>query len=106
MLPGFTVTGRDYGFGLPSVVDGGVIRMTFDNTGKRKHEAVIVAAGDTPIERVKEDLLPVVAGLGDATPAYMHFNGGVSLVPGGTSEMAIMTLPAGRYVAYGTTPDG
>jgi hypothetical protein len=105
VLPGFTVTARDYAFDFPSVVEGGVIRMTMDNTGKLKHEAVIVAAGDTPLDQVKQDLTPVVAGLGDPTPPYMRFNGGVSRVPGGTSEMAIITLPAGNYVMVCTLTD-
>jgi hypothetical protein len=104
-LPGFTVTAREYGFDLPAVVDGGVIRMTLDNTGKLKHEAVIVAAGDTPLDKVKQDLTASVIGAGEPTPAYLRFNGGVSLVPGGTSEMAIMTLPVGDYVMVCTMTD-
>ena len=105
VLPGFTVTARDYGFDLPSVVDGGVIRMTLQNDGNRKHEAIIVAAGGTPLDRFKQDLTPVVTGEGKPTPAYMRFQGGVSLVPGGTSEMAIMTLPVGSYVMVCTLTD-
>jgi len=104
-MPGFTVKARDYGFELPPEVPGGVIRMTLENTGTKKHEAVIVAAGDTPLERLKQDLTPIVGGEGTPTPGYMRFQGGVSLVPGGTSEMAIMTLPVGNYVMVCTLTD-
>jgi hypothetical protein len=105
VMPGFTVTAREYGFELPTVVEGGAIRVTFDNGGKLKHEAVIVAAGTTPLDRLKQDLTPVVTGAGTPTPGYMRFQGGVSLVPGGTSEMAIMTLPVGNYVMVCTLTD-
>jgi hypothetical protein len=105
VMPGFTVTAREYGFDVPAVVEGGVIRMTFQNSGKLKHEAVIVAAGDQGVDRLKQDLTPIVTGEGKPTPAYMRFQGGVSLVPGGTSEMAIMTLPVGKYVVVCTLTD-
>lgn len=104
-LPGFTVTARDYGFDLPSVVEGGVIRMTLDNTGQKRHEAVLVAAGETPLDRLKQDLTLSVTGSGEPVPDYLRFNGGVSLVPGGTSEMAVMTLPVGNYVMVCTLTD-
>ena len=104
-MPGFTVTAREYGFDLPQVVEGGVIRMTMENTGKLKHEAVIVAAGDTPLARLKQDLTPIVSGEGKPTPGYMRFQGSVSLVPGGTSEMSILSLPVGNYVMVCTLTD-
>jgi hypothetical protein len=103
--PGFTVTAREYGFELPSVVEGGVIRMTLENIGKLKHEAVIVAAGDTPLDRLKQDLTPIVSGEGKPTPSYIRFQGSVSLVPGGTSEMSILSLPVGNYVMVCTLTD-
>jgi hypothetical protein len=105
VMPGFTVTAREYGFDLPSVVPGGVIRMTLENSGKLKHEAVIVAAGDTPLARLKQDLTPIVSGEGKPTPAYIRFQGSVSLVPGGTSEMSILSLPVGNYVMVCTLTD-
>jgi hypothetical protein len=105
VMPGFTVTAREYGFDLPQVVEGGVIRMTLENSGKLKHEAVIVAAGDTPLARLKQDLTPIVGGAGKPTAAYIRFQGGVSLVPGGTSEMSILSLPVGNYVMVCTLTD-
>jgi hypothetical protein len=78
VMPGFTVKARDYGFDLPPEVEGGVIRMDLDNTGTKKHEGVIVAVGDTPLERVKADLTPIVGGEGKPVPAYIRFQGGVS----------------------------
>ena len=104
-MPGFTVTAREYGFDLPQVVEGGVIRMTLENSGKLKHEAVIVSTGDTPLARLKQDLTPIVSGDGKPTPAYIRFQGGVSLVPGGTSEMSILSLPAGNYTMVCTLTD-
>jgi hypothetical protein len=76
-----------------------------ENTGKLKHEAVIVAAGNTPLARLAQDLTPIVGGEGKPTPDYMRFQGGVSLVPGGTSEMSILSLPVGNYVMVCTLTD-
>jgi hypothetical protein len=103
--PSVTVTARDYGFDVPPEIEGGVVRLTLDNTGKLKHEAVIVATGDTPLDRVKQDLTPVVKGEGKPTPDYLRFHGGVSLVPGGTSEMSFLALPAGNYAVVCTLTD-
>jgi hypothetical protein len=105
VAPSVTVTARDYSFEVPLEMEGGVVRVTLQNTGKMKHEAVIVAAGDTPVDRLKQDLTPLVKGEGKPTPDYLRFQGGVSLVPGGTSEMAFLTLPAGNYVMVCTLTD-
>jgi uncharacterized cupredoxin-like copper-binding protein len=103
--PGVTVRAHEYGFDAPAEVEGGVVRLTLQNDGKLKHEAVIVEAGDTPLDRLKQDLEPVVKGDGGPVPAYLHFRGGVSLVPGGTSSSASLTVPAGKYVLVCTLTD-
>jgi hypothetical protein len=103
--PGVTVTAREYAFDAPSEIEGGVVRLTLKNDGKLKHEAVVVAAGDTPLPQLEHDLAPIVKGDGKPTPAYLHFSGGVSLVPGGTSETSTLSLPAGRYVLVCTLTD-
>ena len=105
VAPSVTVTAKEYGFDVPPEIEGGVIRLTLQNDGKLKHEAVIVAAGDTPLAKLKQDLTPIVKGDEKPTPGYLHFQGGVSLVPGGTSEMSILTLPAGNYVMVCTLTD-
>lgn len=104
-VPGVAVTAREYGFEVPPVLEGGVIRMTMKNAGRRTHEAVIVAAGDTPLPRLKQDLTPIVRGEEEPTPAYLRFHGGVSLVPGGTTAESTLTLPAGQYVLVCTLTD-
>jgi hypothetical protein len=105
IAPSVTVTARDYSFEVPPEIDGGVVRVTLQNSGKMKHEAVIVAAGDTPMDRLKQDLTQIVAGEGRPTPEYLRFQGGVSLVPGGTSEMSFLTLPPGDYAMVCTLTD-
>ena len=105
IAPSVTVTARDYSFDVPPEIDGGVVRVTLQNSGKMKHEAVIVAAGDTPMDRLKQDLTHIAAGEGRPTPEYLRFQGGVSLVPGGTSEMSFLTLPPGDYVMVCTLTD-
>jgi hypothetical protein len=105
VAPSVTVTAREYGFEVPPEMEGGVIRVTLQNSGKLKHEAVIVATGDTSVDRLKQDLTPILTGQGKPTPEYLRFHGGVSLVPGGTSEMSFLTLPAGDYVMVCTLTD-
>jgi hypothetical protein len=102
---GVTVTAREYGFDVPPELEGGVVRLTLQNDGKLKHEAVIVAVGDTPLARLKQDLTPIVKGEGKPTPGYVRFQGGVSLVPGGTSAASTLALPAGNYVMVCTLTD-
>ena len=60
-----TVRAHEYGFDTPAEIEGGVVRLTLQNDGKLKHEAVVVAAGDTPLDRVRQDLTPVVKGEGN-----------------------------------------
>src|SRR5438270_11621749 len=93
-----TVRAHEYGFDTPAEIEGGVGRLTLQNDGKLKHEAVVVAAGDTPLDRVRQDLTPVVKGEGNPTAPYLHFEGGVSLVPPGSSVTSTLTLPPGKYV--------
>jgi uncharacterized cupredoxin-like copper-binding protein len=101
-----TVRAHEYGFDAPGEVEGGVVRLTLQNDGKLKHEAVIVDAGDTPLDRLRQDLTPVVRGDGKPVPPYLRFRGGVSLVPGGTSSSATLKLPAGKYVLVCSLTDG
>ena len=103
--PGVTVTANEYGFELPDLIEGGVVRLTLQNNGKLKHEAVIVAAGDTPPAQLKKDLTPIVKSAGTPTPVYLRFQGGVSLVAGGTSATSTLVLPAGKYVMVCTLTD-
>src|SRR5205823_2732866 len=42
---------------------------------------------------------------GGPTPGYLRFQGGVSLVPGGTSGTSTLVLPAGKYVMVCTLTD-
>ena len=105
VAPSVTITARDYSFDVPTEIDGGVVRVTLQNDGQFKHQAVIVVAGDTPLDRLRQDLTPIVTGAGRPTPDYLRFQGGVSPVPAGTSEMSILTLPAGDYVMVCTLTD-
>jgi uncharacterized cupredoxin-like copper-binding protein len=100
-----TVKAHEYGFDAPAEVEGGVVALTLQNDGKLKHEAVVVAAGDTPLDTLKHDLGPVVKGAGQPTPGYLGFRGGVSLVAAGTSATQTLTLPPGRYVFVCTLTD-
>jgi len=93
-----TLRAHEYGFDMPAEIEGGVVRLTLHNDGRLKHEAVVVGAGDTPLDRVEADLTPVVKGEGTPTAPYLHFQGGVSLVPPGGEAMSTLTLPPGRYV--------
>jgi len=104
-LSAVTIRAREYGFDGPPEIEGGVVHLTLQNDGKLKHEAVIVDAGDTPLDQLKADLTPVVKGDGKPVPASLHFRGGVSLVPGGASWAATLTLPPGKYVFVCTLTD-
>jgi hypothetical protein len=97
VAPSLIVTARDYSFDVPPEIEGGVVRVTFENKGERKHSAVIVGVGDTPLDRVKQDLAPIVRGDGKPMPDHLRFSGGVSLVEGGTSWAATVSLPPGKY---------
>jgi len=105
VAPSVTVTARDYSFEVPPEIEGGAVRFTLQNNGKFKHEAVIVSTGKTPLDQFKADLTPILTGEGKPTPDYLRFRGGPSLVPGGTSEMAFLTLPPGDYAMVCTLTD-
>jgi len=100
-----TVTAKEYGFGLPAEIEGGVVRMTLQNDGKLKHEAVIVAAGDTPLARLKQDLTPIAKKRRHTHSGLLPLPGRGLARPGGTSAVSTLTLPAGNYVMVCTLTD-
>jgi hypothetical protein len=105
VAPALTVVAKEYGFDIQPQIEGGVFRLTLQNDGRFEHEAVIVSVGDTPLDQVKRDLTPIVEGAGKATPAYLRFQGGVSLVAPGTSWAGHVSLPVGNYVMVCTLTD-
>jgi hypothetical protein len=105
IAPSVTVTARDYGFEIPPEIQGGAIRMTLQNDGRFKHQALIVAADGTPPERIRQDLMPIATGAGRPTPDYLRFRGGVQPTAGGTADVGHVSLPAGDYVLVCTLTD-
>jgi hypothetical protein len=96
----FEVVGQEYSFDLPAEVPGGVVTMSFENRGKLRHEAGIVAAGATPVDQVIQDLAPVLEGRGTPIPDYLTFHGGVGEIAPGTTSVSTLTLPEGSFVMF------
>jgi hypothetical protein len=103
--PDFTVTATEYAFDAPRVVTGGVVNLTFRNAGKLRHEALIVKVGDTPQDKVIEDLDRFVNNKGQPIPTDLDFNGGVGTLNKGIETRTSLTLPAGKYAIVCTLTD-
>ncbi|MGH9040653.1 MAG: hypothetical protein ACRDZ3_10520 [Acidimicrobiia bacterium] len=101
----FTVTGDEYRFDLPEEVPGGVVTISFENEGRLRHEAGIVAVGETPLEQVVVDLTPVLEGTGSAIPDYLTFYGGIGETAPEATGSATLTLPEGRFVMFCSLTD-
>ena len=101
----FTVVGREYGFDMPAEVPGGVVTMSFRNRGRLRHEAGIIAAGDTPVDQVLADLAPVLEGRGTPIPDYLTFYGGVGEIAPETTSQSTLTLPEGKFVMFCSLTD-
>lgn len=101
----FTVTGDEYRFDLPEEVPGGVVTMSFENEGRLRHEAGVVAVGDTPVDQVLADLAPVLEGRSNAIPDYLTFYGGVGETAPEAKAAATISLPEGRFVMFCSLTD-
>ena len=101
----FAVGGDEYRFDMPDQVPGGVVTMSFENNGKLRHEAGIVAAGATPLDQVLRDLAPVLDGRGGAIPDYLVFSGGIGETAPGATATSTFSLPDGTYVMFCSLAD-
>lgn len=99
------VTGTEYGFGIPAQVEGGVVSLDFTNTGKKKHEAIVVKVGATPKDQVVKDIAALVQGEGAPTPDYLDIYGGATEVAAGATQSVDIKLPKGSYVLVCTLTD-
>lgn len=92
----FTVTASEYRFDVPAEIAGGVVRVTVENRGTRRHEAVILEVGATGPEQVAGDL--AAAGQEEPLPEYLRYAGGLADVDPGESAASTQLLPEGSYV--------
>ncbi len=78
----------------PASIEGGLVKVVFDNTGKMPHEAQLlrVDEGHTVQEAVE-----IITSEDDRTPEWIHPAGGVGLTPPGQQGTTFINLPAGNY---------
>jgi hypothetical protein len=91
---GISEAGKSAKFTTPSTLKGGLVHLTVTNDGKAPHSAqlVLVLGNHT-----REEVLKALASNSPKTPAYLHAEGGVGIVPPGTTATADVNLPAGHY---------
>jgi len=103
--PRLAVTGTEYDFGIPAEIEGGVVNLDFQNTGKKKHEAIIVKVGSTAKDQVVKDITALVKGEGAPTPDYLDIYGGAAEVAAGSSKSVDVKLAKGSYALVCTLSD-
>ena len=92
--------GNRFTMDAPASVKGGLVRMVFKNEGKAPHQALLVRIdGDHSVDEVLK-----IVDTDDSVkiPDWLHAEGGVSPIPGGTSNTTTSNLPAGRYMVIDT----
>ncbi len=91
----------------PVELEGGVIDLTFENQGTVKHEVALAGIGDTPLDRLVEDLGGGNGLEGKPLPVYLDqvaVPSFVSIGAGKTAE-ATFTLTPGRYALFCAATD-
>jgi hypothetical protein len=88
-------TGKRFTTDAPTTIKGGLVELTFTNSGKGSHEAQLVRvdAGHTAKEAID-----VVATEKPGIPAWFHAAGGAGSTAPGETVKTTMNLPAGKYV--------
>lgn len=99
-----SVTGEDYRYvDAPEEIDGGLVEMTFENTGQVPHEAAFAEIGDSTVEQFITDFAPVIEEEGSPFPDYVTnvaVPGGE--VAAGETITSTFLLPEGNYVMFCT----
>lgn len=104
-----SVTAKDYSFDVPATLKGGLIEISYVNSGKEPHFASFarIARGKT-IDDVKAALTaPPSAAPPSGRPPFEEVIALPTADPGGTGNMT-GNLPAGKYALYCVipSPDG
>lgn len=82
--------------GIPTTITGGLVEITFNNTGAQDHEVQLIRMDDGhTADEVKE--LFANEEEGDPLPDWIHGAGGTATIKGGTSTTASVVLPDGNY---------
>lgn len=91
-----TVSGSEYKFEGPSSVEGGAVRIRFDNTGKEDHllQFVQLTGGKTSNDAVKS--LKKAGESGALADFIVPAGGTAEVAPGSSSTLAVQ-LPPGSY---------
>ena len=79
---------------VPKSIEGGLVKITFTNASKVKHDAQLVRldGGHTLDEALK-----ITSGDKVVLPDWLHVEGGVASTPPGQTSTATVKLPAGDY---------
>ncbi len=90
------VTGKDFGFDLPSSVEAGVTAITLTNAGAEEHQAQLVKIADG---KTLSDVVVALNGdpTGAAALALVAFSGGPNGVAPGATGTSSVNLEPGQY---------
>jgi plastocyanin len=87
--------GKAASFKAPKSAKGGLVDVTFKNSGKAPHGVQFVQyTGNHTVA----DVLKQIGSNSNKTPSWLKGNGGTTPVPGGKTGSATVNLPAGNYV--------
>lgn len=82
--------------GVPATVTGGLVEITFNNTGAQDHEIQLVRFDDP---HTADEVLANFANEEDGAPIpdWIHGAGGAATIKGGATTTASVVLPNGNY---------
>lgn len=91
-----SVEAREFSFVAPAEVKGGLVALTFKNSGKLKHEATLLSIGDKPPDQAlaEFDAADPPAGF----PAGIGYGGGAAPTPAGTTAATTFQVKEGNYL--------
>lgn len=103
------ITGKEYDFDVPAVIRGGLVEISFANSGQEPHFAGLakVAQGRTFADVKAALTAPPSAPPPPGPPPFEDFGGAATIAPGGRDKIAF-NLPAGTYALFCQipSPDG
>jgi hypothetical protein len=87
--------GKAASFKAPKSAKGGLVDLTFKNSGKAPHGVQFVQYTGN---HTAADVLKQIGSSSNKIPSWLKGNGGTPAVPGGKTGSATLNLPAGNYV--------
>ncbi len=98
-----TETGKKSTVEAPKSLKAGLVEFTFENTGKKPHDAQVVRVDG---DRSPEEVAKIIQAEGGPIPAWIHGAGGLGTIAPGKTGTSTDLLEPGKHYVFDTEGGG